>query len=51
MAEIRSYESRVAGLLTQPSGCRVAQRVCGDALVDSGTRGCATHDQAEDGRL
>jgi hypothetical protein len=51
VAEIGGHEARVARLLAQPGGGRVAERVGGDALLEAGALAGAADDAGKDRRL
>jgi hypothetical protein len=51
VAEVRGDESGVAGLLSQPGGGGVSERVRGDALLEARLLGGAADDPGEDRRL
>jgi hypothetical protein len=51
MAEVRGDEARIAGLLPQPGGGGVPERVRGDALREPRPLGGAADDSREDRRL
>jgi hypothetical protein len=51
VAEVGGDEARIAGLLPQPGGGGVAERVRGDTLLEACLLGGAADDPGEDRRL
>ena len=51
VAEVGGNQAGIAGLLAQPGSGAVAERVCGDPLLEVGALGGAADDRGEDRRL